>query len=133
MNSPFEYIKIDLRDFNSIKDLKRSLREIGADDKVAKYLFHLKDDKEITIILVDKINFEAFAYYDKNSNIQLCGNLINNIKKEKCLKFITKGEKKVFVKLSVENMSVDLILDKISLSGINSLTKVEKDYLENIK
>jgi hypothetical protein len=31
-----------------------------------------------------------------------------------------------------KNLDVDTILEKISAQGINSLTKVEKEYLDNL-
>lgn len=132
MNVPFEYIKIDLRDFNSIKDLKRSLRDKFPSmidvNEVSKYLFHIKDDKSLKIILVDKIYLRPFAYYDKDGSIQLFQYVEDEMKNEKSLKFIPKGDNKIVNKIT-STMSLDSLLDKIGLHGMKSLSKVEIEYL----
>lgn len=133
MNMPFEYIKIDLRDFKSIKDLRRSLKDIGVAAEVAKYLFHIKDDKEIKIIFVDKVYFQPFAYCDEDLNVKFFQNVVDEMRKEKSLNFIPKSEnKKINENTFSQNMSVDSILDKINIFGVDSLTKIEKDFLEKI-
>ena len=75
----------------------------------------------------------GFLYVKRASNKEITvfdsiGNLFN--KKEKTLKTVYKSEeKKKQTKTNLKQQEIDQILDKISKSGYDTLTKSEKEFL----
>jgi hypothetical protein len=114
-------IKLDLRKFNHIK-----LIEIGD-----KYEF----DNES--LLKNKKSGFAIIWYDIESKILVAftrkkdNNIYYTNFMDEFLDSITEIEMLSRKNRVLEDLTVDNILEKISKYGIDSLTKAEKDFLDN--
>jgi hypothetical protein len=121
----FNFIKIDLRLINTVQNAKRILEENSISDCVsAEKIFEWKPT--VDILFLDPIKFTIVAFiYKKEKQINFVSELYQELQAQEPIKFIKK--EKVFS----TSLKIDSILEKISSRGINSLTKEEKDFLDN--
>lgn len=124
-------IVIDLKSIKSAKDINDILLSNRLMSMDPNKLFLLKT-KGYTKVFIDDRTFDIIAFFKKG-------------KKDKTEKFdFSKSYIKSLTSLKsisaemplnlVENLTIDDILDKISSTGINSLTNSEKNFLsENSK
>ena len=118
-------ISIHLTRFKSIEEFKNLLDDNGIENVDAKKLFEHKEAGYIKIFF-DKTTFEAIAYVHKSS------------KKEITFQDDFKSFLKEMPSISFSNddsidLNVDVILEKISEKGIDSLSRKEKEFLDSLK
>lgn len=119
----FNFIKIDLRLINTEANAKRILEEnsIPLEQVDPQKLFSNKDN--VDILFFDAVTFSIVAYIGK---------------REKEIKFVVEFTRllwsqepiKYSKKIADDELKMDHILEKISSKGIASLTKREKDFLD---
>ena len=134
MNPLFSCFVIDLKKFEELEDVQAFLTSCGIQDKVCQYkLWRLKRGLEIkdkvTKVWIDKFTFSIIAYSTHNSQ-NFTKEYIDFLQK---IEPIKEGE---IIEVAVEDekteLTVDCLLDKIRISGINSLSKREKDFLDSV-
>ena len=115
-------LSIHLTKFNTIEELEKVLNDNNIQSLCAKKLFEHKEKGYLKVFL-DKTSQNVIAYTHKNDKkkIHLQDEFTNFLKNMKSISFTKE----------VEDLSIDIILDKISSKGIDSLTKREKLFLEN--
>jgi hypothetical protein len=121
----FEFIKIDLRIINTLQNCKRLLGEhnIPAEKVNVEKLYELKNNFDI--VFFDKETFFIAAFVrKKEKEIEFVREFLNEMHEEESIKYI---KKEIFQN---ESLKLDLILEKISNQGMNSLTQREKEFLE---
>lgn len=107
---------------SSFKDL---LKDNGFDGKICpNALSKFKADGYLKL-WVDSTTFELISFTHKSSRREIQFN-IEFISYMKSLKALSIKEKSI-------NYDIDMILDKISIDGIKSLTPNEIDFLNNYK
>lgn len=123
-------IVIDLKSTKSVNDILDLLKVNKLMSLDAKKLFASKQNGYLKVFIDDKtFDTIAFVHKDDKSKIKPTKSYLANLAKLESISLdvINTNE-------SIENLSIDDILDKISLSGLNSLTKSEKNFLsENSK
>lgn len=117
-------ISIHLNRFKSVEDFQRLLDDNGIENIDANKLFEHKESG-YTKIFFDKNTFEAVAYVHESSKKEIIfqDNFKDFLKNMPSLSF------KTDTKMSLD---VDVILEKISEKGIDSLSKKEKEFLDNL-
>jgi hypothetical protein len=118
-------ISIHLTRFKSVEDFQNLLDDNGIENIDAKKLFEHKE-AGYTKIFFDKTTFEAIAYVHKLS------------KKEITFQDDFKSFLKEMPSISFSNddsvyLDVDVILEKISERGVDSLSRKEKEFLDSLK
>jgi len=112
-------IVIHLNKFKSVEDFKRLLDENNIKNIDAAKLFEHKESG-YTKIFFDKDTFIAFAYVHKSSK---------DIIIQDDFKDFLKDLPSLSFKPTNVVLNVDVILEKISEKGIDSLSKKEKEFL----
>ena len=117
-------VSIHLKRFKSVEDFQKLLDENGIQNLDATKLFEHKESG-YTKIFFDKNTFEAVAYVHESSKkeIVLQDNFKDFLKSMPSLAF--KTDTKIV-------LDVDVILEKISEKGIDSLSKKEKEFLDSL-
>lgn len=112
-------LSIHLTKFNSVSEIEKALSDNNITNFCAKKLFEHKKNGYLKVFF-DKTTQRIIAYTHKDDKkkIQLQTEFKDYLKN---LKSISTKKK---------DLSLDNILDKISESGIDSLTKREKSFLE---
>jgi hypothetical protein len=119
-------ISIHLTRFKSVEDFQNLLDDNDIKNIDAKKLFEHKE-AGYTKIFFDKTTFEAIAYVHKLS------------KKEITFQDDFKSFLKEMPSISFSNnddsssLDVDVILEKISERGVDSLSRKEKEFLDSLK
>lgn len=119
-------ISIHLTRFKSVEDFQNLLDDNGIKNIDPKKLFEHKE-AGYTKIFFDKTTFEAIAYVHKLS------------KKEITFQDDFKSFLKEMPSISFSNnddsssLDVDVILEKISERGVDSLSRKEKEFLDSLK
>jgi len=119
-----KYIKIDLRMCNSVADFER-LRDdnnipVGKLD--GKKLMEMK--KIADFIFCDSTRFNIIAYLRKNeTEVTYVDELAEYFTSMKAITFVKSYD--------FSDMDLDTVLEKISTSGMTSLTRKEKAFLKN--
>jgi hypothetical protein len=115
-------ISLHLTKFNSTSELEKVLVDNNITNFCAKKLFEHKE-KGYLKVFFDKTtqNVVAYTHKDNKKKIQLQDEFTDFLKNLKSIDY----------NREVGELSIDIILDKISLTGIDSLTKREKLFLEN--
>jgi hypothetical protein len=133
-----------MANFNNIKCIDLTvytydkLNEIGTGLKLAKPSL-LGENKKIGIgkIWFDTENANAvIAYTVKGSEeILIADNFFDSLKSIKPVTFVIQDKPKQVIENKVEDVKIELdldtILDKIGQYGIDSITKEEKNFLDN--
>lgn len=118
------FLKVDLRKLNNIKEAKKLLLDnnVSSDKVCSKKLFANK--KIADVVFLDKNTFNVIAYIRKGENsITLVDELTELFMNSKPIEFA----KEVYVDIT----NVDLILEKIGAQGLTSLTKKERNILDD--
>lgn len=115
-------ISIHLNRFKSVEDFQRLLDDNGIENIDATKLFEHKESG-YTKIFFDKNTFEAVAYVHKSSK---------EILFQDDFKDFLKDMKSLSFKMGKVVLDVNVILEKISEKGIGSLSKKEKEFLDNL-
>ena len=119
----FNIIAIHLNKFKSVEDFQRMLDDNNLDQLDAKKIYEQKSNG-CTKLFIDKSTQSVMAYNMKGQKeITFQNNLRNFLKNLKSIDY----NKGVYI------ISIDTILDKINKNGLESLSKREKEFLENIK
>jgi hypothetical protein len=114
-------ISIHLRRFKSVEDYQKLLDDNEMDNIDAEACYNLMMEG-YTKIFIDKNTYKIIGYchgFDKKL-IQISEDFIVHLKNMNSI-----GFKKN------HNLTIDSILDKINEKGIDSLTKTEKEFLNN--
>jgi hypothetical protein len=123
----FNILKIDLRLINTIENTKRILEDNGIESDMLdiQVLFSLKSNYDI--LYLDRRTFNIFAFsYKRDSKINLTSEFEKMLRDFESIKFVKRE------KTSGElEFRLDSILEKISLKGIDSLTKKEREFLDS--
>jgi hypothetical protein len=117
----YSFIKIDLRLYPKLKDLKKLLEDNGISEKnISSKKLH-ENRYLVDVFIFDPITFLTVAYLPKSSkDYVVVKDLLSALKDLKSLAFT----------VEVKPLSLDSILEKISSSGMNSLTNEEKQFLD---
>lgn len=115
-------LSIHLTQFNTVEDIERALIDNNIKTLCASKLFEHKE-KGYLKVFIDKETQAVIGYTHKDNKkkVQLQDEFTDFLKNMKSITFAKE----------VEELSIDIILDKISSKGIDSLTKREKLFLEN--
>lgn len=112
-------LSIHLTKFNSVSEIDKALSDNNITNFCAKKLFEHKEKGYLKVFFdLTTQNIIAYTHKDDKKKIQLQTEFKDYLKN---LKSISTKKK---------DLSLDNILDKISESGIDSLTKSEKSFLE---
>jgi hypothetical protein len=115
-------ICIHLRRFKSVEDFQSLLDDNGLDTIDPESLHTIMLEGFTKIYLdVNTHKIVALTHIDNKKMIQISEDFIVYLRR---MNSITKKSKR-------NNLSIDSILDKINLKGIESLTEKEKDFLKN--
>jgi hypothetical protein len=114
----FNIIKIDLRLYKTSKQLQERFDALNFPSNMSvKKTIEMK--KTADILFFDSNTLNIFAYVPKfESNIVLLDEFSS---------FLMNSEKEIEVDAVLD---IDIILEKISKKGVNSLNKNEKEFLE---
>jgi len=114
----FNIIKIDLRLYKTSKQLQERFDALNFPSNMSvKKTIEMK--KTADILFFDSKTLNIFAYVPKfESNIVLLDEFSS---------FLMNSEKEIEVDAILD---IDIILEKISKKGVNSLNKKEKEFLE---
>jgi hypothetical protein len=115
-------ISIHLRRFKSVEDFEKLLSDNELDNIDPEACFNLMMEG-YTKIFIDKNTFKIVGYchgLDKKL-IQISEDFVLHLKNMNSISF----------KKSTQHFTIDSILDKINEKGIDSLTKLEKEFLNN--
>lgn len=126
-NYSFNFIKVDLRIINTLENCIRILKDNNiSEEKVsAQKLFDLKSS--IDIIFFDDQNLSLVAFIrKKEKQIEFVKEFYDDLHDLDALKYTKKQ-----INLQSETLKLDLILEKISSKGLNSLTPREREFLDN--
>ena len=118
-------VSIHLKRFKSVEDFQKLLDENGIQNLDATKLFEHKESG-YTKIFFDKNTFEAVAYVHESSKKEIIfqDDFKEFLKNMKSLS--SKTDNKIV-------LDVDVILEKISEKGIDSLSKKEREFLDNLE
>lgn len=115
---------IHLTRFNTLEDFEKVLKFNGIENVDANKLVDHKKNGYLKIFFDRKTsNPIAFTHNSDKKKIHFQENYLDFLKNMPSLSYESDYKK---------NLDVDTILEKISAQGINSLTKVEKEYLDNL-
>jgi hypothetical protein len=117
----FNIIKIDLRLYKTSKQLQERFDALNFPSNMSvKKTIEMK--KTADILFFDSNTLNIFAYVPKfESNIVLLDEFSS---------FLMNSEKEIEVDAVLD---IDTILEKINLSGVSSLSKTEKEFLNTLK
>jgi hypothetical protein len=115
-------ISLHLTKFNSVSDLEKVLLDNNITNFCAQKIFEHKE-KGYLKVFFDKTTQSIIAYTHKDNKkkIQLQDEFTDFLKNLKSIEY----------NREVGELSIDIILDKISSKGLNSLNRYEKAFLEN--
>lgn len=115
-------LSLHLTKFQSVSEIEKALSDNNITNFCANKLFEHKENGYLKVFF-DKTTQRIIAYThrDNKKKIQLQDEFTDFLK----------NLKSIDSKKEVSELSLDIVLDKISLTGINSLSKREKIFLEN--
>lgn len=132
------FIAIHLNKFKTIDEFNKLLEDNHLQNINPEVLFNIKSDG-YTKVFLDQQTQEVigFAHKSLKGQIKFCDELISHLKNVKSIDFKRETlsdshksqEPSSEIELNSENLSIDSILDKINLSGMNSLNSFEKEFL----
>lgn len=123
-------VVIDLKSAKSVNDINNLLIANRLMSLDSNKLFAMKQKGYLKVFIDDK-TFDTIAFIHKTDKlkVKLTKSYSENLSKLESISLDV-----IDINESIENLSIDDILDKISLSGMNSLSKSEKNFLsENSK
>lgn len=127
-------VQINIRNLNH-NQISNICEENNFPENIKNDLIDAKS-KKIKVIYFDKNNFDVIGYVDKDSdNIIISKAFLEMLKDSKDLKPVKKSKKVDVVETTnpkefkFDQKRLDIILDKISEKGMESLTENEKNYL----
>lgn len=119
-----KYLKIDLRICNSIVDFER-LRDdngIPVNKLSGKKLLQFKESLDFIFLDSTRFNIIAYTYKGEKEVVYV----------DELSEYLTSMKSVTFTKFyDFSDMDVDTVLEKISDSGMESLSKKEKAFLKN--
>jgi hypothetical protein len=115
-------VSIHLKRFKSVEDFQKLLDDNGIQNLDATKLFEHKESG-YTKIFFDKNTFEAVAYVHESSKKEI---IFQDDFKEFLKNMKSLSSNKIV-------LDVDVILEKISERGIDSLSKKEREFLDNLE
>ena len=118
------YIKIDLRMCNSVVDFERLRDDNGIPDSKlsGEKLMDLKETVDFIFCDFARFNIIAYVYKGETKVIYV----------DDLSEYLTSMKSITFTKLyDFSDMDVDTVLEKITTSGMESLSKKEKAFLKN--
>lgn len=115
---------IHLTRFNTLEDFQKVLKFNDVEGIDANKLFEYKKNGYLKIFFDRKnSNPIAFTHNSDKKKIHFQENYLDFLKNMPSLAYESDYKK---------NLDVDTILEKISAQGIDSLSKFEKDFLDNL-
>jgi gamma-glutamyl phosphate reductase len=115
-------LSIHLTRFNTVEEIEKVLVDNNIKTLCAEKLFEHKEKGYLKVFIDGQTQCViAYTHKDDKKKIQFQEEFTNFLKNMKSINFSRE----------VEDLSIDIILDKISSKGIDSLTKREKLFLEN--
>lgn len=123
-------VVIDLKSAKSVNDINDLLMANKLMSLDSNKLFAMKQKGYLKIFINEKtFDTIAFTHKEDKSKIKFTKSYLENLSKLESISLDA-----IDISESIKNLSIDDILDKISLSGMDSLTKLEKNFLaENSK
>lgn len=122
-----------LIDLSNVKpeNIERLLIDNGLNDELCDKTLAKMKAKGVDKLYVDSKTFETVAaIYNTNPlKVMFEESFMIELLNKKSIKF--EGQKPKAKSVGSAKLDVDVILDKINESGINSLTKEEKEFLNN--
>lgn len=115
-------ISIHLKRFKSAEDFQKLLDDNNLDDINSESLYTLMLEGYTKIFLdINTHKIVALTHQEDKKLIQISEDFIVHLRKMNSITFKSRRP----------NLTVDSILDKINLTGIESLTEREKEFLKN--
>jgi hypothetical protein len=122
------------------KSFEKSMSYIFNEEDLKKTIFMEYGESEVMIINIDEYKFDRFLkllkeynYLDDYKDITTDMVMNNSISEDfdNFLKILPKRDKEKVNQMIIDVVDIDMILDKISAKGIDSLTELDKIILEN--
>jgi hypothetical protein len=118
-----KFIRIDLRIINTEANAKRLLEENDIPETAVCYKKLFEQKSNVDILYFDSTTYTIVAYqYKREKEIKFVTEFLSHLSNSHTLKY----EKRI----KDENLQMDFILEKISERGIDSLSKREKEFLD---
>lgn len=117
----YNIIKIEMKNFKSVESIDKLFLENDIEGFSAKKIFEMKDSADV--FFLDLENKNIFAYIPKGKK-EIKYLFFEDLKSLTCLS-------KELKEIEKDSLSLNFILEKISKSGMNSLSIVEKEFLKN--
>jgi len=122
------------------ESFEKSMTYIFNEEDLKKTIFMEYGESEVMIINIDEYKFDRFLkllkeynYLDNYKDITTDMVMNNPISEDfdNFLKILPKRDKEKVNQMIIDVVDIDMILDKISAKGIDSLTELDKIILEN--
>ena len=128
-------LAIHLNKFKTIEDLSKMLEDNGISILDAQKILTFKNEGYTKLFIDSETHkLKAFCHISLKGDIKLCEDYVSELKNMKSLD-VVKEPKGILLQTPTETnlpfLSIDSILDKINNTGLNSLNKYEKAFLEN--
>jgi len=115
-------LAIHLNKFKTIEDLSKMLEDNGISILDAQKILTFKNEGYTKLFIDSETHkLKAFCHISLKGDIKLCEDYVSELKNMKSLDVVKEPK----------DLSIDSILDKINNTGLNSLNKYEKAFLEN--
>jgi hypothetical protein len=115
-------LAIHLNKFKTIEDLSKMLEDNGISILDAQKILTFKNEGYTKLFIDSETHkLKAFCHISLKGDIKLCEDYVSELKNMKSLDVVKEPK----------GLSIDSILDKINNTGLNSLNKYEKAFLEN--
>jgi hypothetical protein len=119
----FDFIKIDLRLINTEANAKRILEENSIPLDQVNHIKLFEQKETVDILFLDSKTYSIVAFtYKREPEINFVRELISAMRDIDPIKYVKK--------VIDEELKMDIILEKISARGIESLSKRERDFLD---
>ena len=126
MNNRYKknWLVIHLNKFRTEVEIQTVLTDNGIEIISAQALFQMKADG-YTKVFLDATTHELFAFCHTSlrSQIKFCDEFLDMLKNDRSIDFVKEPQ----------NLSIDLVLDKINERGIDSLNRYEREFLEKYR
>jgi len=115
-------LAIHLNKFKTIEDLSKMLEDNDIYILDAQKILTFKNEGYTKLFIDSETHkLKAFSHTSLKGDIKLCEDYVSELKNMKSLDVVKEPK----------DLSIDSILDKINNTGLNSLNKYEKAFLEN--
>ena len=122
------------------ESFEKSMTYIFNEEDLKKTIFMEYGKSEVMIINIDEYKFDKFlkllkeyhylnAYKDITTDMVMNNPISEDF--DNFLKILPKRDKEKVNQMIIDVVDIDMILDKISAKGIDSLTELDKIILEN--